>query len=94
MTFNPSRQHPNSQEGALIVGDGLGLDALTDAPTPPEGGPADPDVTWALNALEQEADICSAVNGPEDDAAREARRLETTVKRPAREAGYRCVTTD
>jgi hypothetical protein len=64
------------------------------AAEPPEARPADPDVARAIAALEQDADICSTVNGSEDDATKEARRLETTVKRLAREAGYRCVTTD
>ncbi len=31
---------------------------------------------------------CTAVNGPDDEATREDRRVETTVRRLIREAGY------
>lgn len=48
----------------------------------------DKDVKWALRQLEEDADICSEVNGPSDEATVAARRLETTFKRVAREAGY------
>lgn len=48
----------------------------------------DKDVEWAIAHVEEEADVCSAVNGSRDGATKEARRLETVVKRLAREAGY------
>lgn len=52
------------------------------------GRTPDADVAWALRYLEDDADICSAVNGPDDEATRQARRLEVVFKRIAREAGY------
>lgn len=48
----------------------------------------DADVAWAIQYLEDEADLCSTVNGSKDESTKEARRLETVFKRMAREAGY------
>jgi hypothetical protein len=48
----------------------------------------DADVAWALRHLEEDADMCSMVNGSADESTKEARRLETIFKRLAREAGY------
>lgn len=50
--------------------------------------PIDTDIFWALKYLEDDADICSEVNGPNDETTKDARRLETTFKRIIREAGY------
>ena len=43
------------------------------------------DVKWVLDHLTEDADICSKVNGSDDAATKEARRIEVTVKRLARE---------
>jgi len=52
------------------------------------GKKPDKDVAWALRHLEEDADVCSIVNGAADETTKEARRLETVFKRLAREAGY------
>lgn len=49
---------------------------------------ADKDVSWAIAYAENEAAECSLCNGSEDGLTRDLRRLETTLKRLAREAGY------
>ena len=54
----------------------------------------DRDVAWAIAYLEEDAEACSAVNGERDSATKDARRLETVVKRLAREAGYSTETFD
>lgn len=48
----------------------------------------DSDLLWVLGHVEIEADLCSVANGSQDESTIEARRLETVVKRLAREAGY------
>lgn len=48
----------------------------------------DHDIKWALDYIREDAEACSIVNGPYDESTMEVRRLETTFKRLAREAGY------
>lgn len=48
----------------------------------------DKDIAWALQVLEDEADLSSEINGSDDGDAQNQRRLETVFKRLAREAGY------
>lgn len=43
------------------------------------------DITWALAYLEDDAKLCSIINGARDATTKDARRLETTFKRLARE---------
>ena len=43
------------------------------------------DVKWLLKHLARDADTCSLINGPEDAATIEARRIEVTVKKLVRE---------
>lgn len=50
--------------------------------------PMDKDVRWLLGHAEEEAEVCSAVNGERDESTKDARRLETVVRRLVREAGY------
>ena len=43
------------------------------------------DIKWLLDHVTEDAAVCSAVNGSDDSATKEARRIEVTVKRLARE---------
>lgn len=53
----------------------------------------DKDVAWAIAWVTEEAEMWSVVDGSKADNTRTARRLETVVKRLAREAGYSTETT-
>lgn len=48
----------------------------------------DKDLLWALEYLTEDAEACSLVNGSDDNATKEARKLETVLRRVARQAGY------
>lgn len=52
------------------------------------GRSLDPDVAWAIRHVREDAEVCSRVNGSDDETTRESRRLETVLLRLAREAGY------
>lgn len=52
------------------------------------GRTVDADVAWAIRHVRQNAEVCSMVNGPDDEATKLDRRLETVLLRLAREAGY------
>ncbi|MEM0990918.1 MAG: hypothetical protein AAGK00_18780 [Pseudomonadota bacterium] len=52
------------------------------------GRKVDADVAWAIRHVRENAEVCSLVNGAEDETTQEDRRLETVLLRLAREAGY------
>lgn len=48
----------------------------------------DADIRCAIAWIQEEAELNSDINGPEHDVTRQARRVEVTLRRLAREAGY------
>ena len=58
------------------------------------GRTVDTDVAWAIRHVRENAEVCSMVNGPDDEATKQDRRLETVLVRLAREAGYDTATVD
>ncbi|WP_420011769.1 hypothetical protein [Tateyamaria sp.] len=50
--------------------------------------PLDDDIRWALRVAEDQAEMASALEGPDDPGVQYARRMEVTLRRLAREAGY------
>jgi len=50
--------------------------------------PLDDDIRGAIVWAQGEAERNSDINGPEHDVTKEARRMEVTLRRLAREAGY------
>lgn len=50
--------------------------------------PLDPDVKWLLGLVSDDAELSSDINGENDPATKNSRRIEVTVRRLAREAGY------
>ena len=58
------------------------------------GRAVDADIAWAIRHVRENADVGSMVNGSDDPATIEDRRLETVVLRLAREAGYDTATVD
>lgn len=50
--------------------------------------PLDDDIRGAIAWAQEEAEVNSALNGPRHCATKEARRVEVTLCRLAREAGY------
>lgn len=58
------------------------------------GRTVDADVAWAIRHVRENAEVCSMVNGPYDEATKQDRRLETVLLRLAREAGYDTASVD
>lgn len=48
----------------------------------------DEDVLWAVTYATDEADMSSELSGSDSDLTKCQRRLETVIRRLAREAGY------
>lgn len=48
----------------------------------------DADLRWALEHVSEQAELSSDINGADDPATRDDRRLEVVMRRLAREAGY------
>ena len=58
------------------------------------GRTVDPDIAWAIRHVRENAEVCSMVNGPDDETTMQDRRLETVLLRLAREAGYDTASVD